>query len=74
MVGFANLATIDKESMVIDLQEPEIPVEEPKDLSVIPYNKYQDEYMVTQADEEEDGYSIYANARWDNPSKRVQRV
>jgi hypothetical protein len=72
MVGFTNLATVDEESMVIDLQEPQVLVEQTENISVIPYNKYQDEYMVTQADKEENRYSMYTNAGWDNPSKRVQ--
>jgi uncharacterized protein with NRDE domain len=74
VVGFTNLATIEEESMVIHLQEPQVPVEQTENVSVVPYDEYQDEYMVIQADEEEDGYSMYANARWDTHSEKVQQV
>jgi hypothetical protein len=57
--------------MVIDLQEqaPEEYVAE--DFPVEQYDKYRDEYMVTQADEE-DMSSQYANAGWDSQSEKVQ--
>jgi hypothetical protein len=62
--------TIDEESMVIDLQE-QTPEENTETGSVIPYNEYQDEYMVTLADEEEMS-SEYSDARWDTQSEKVQ--
>jgi hypothetical protein len=56
--------------MVIDLQE-QTPEENTETGSVVPYDEYQEEYMVTLADEEEMS-SEYSNAGWDTQSEKVQ--